>query len=376
MLKAILSVILQNEIPYAALLNSTVKKSMPEWDNIFVVLDMTERQIKKEKTCKYIEGRFRAAAEFFMDNFYEYSFFFKKNEFKEFVKVTAAKEFLSQYDLLLITNASALLNERFNSVEQFLSQENSSVRITRAKQIDEVPRSFMLNDSYKNSESIFCISQGGRSQAFLKWCMTKFEFLFENGYTSESVEEKSEQHVDFIWNWCAYAPLFDIEYRNTKIDFDIFVPKDYQFDEFTDGTMIHDYLRQYFARDNRLRDNCKKKPFDCIDLFTQRSVFTGDEHMIPITAIEKSIWDRRPDIQSAYPDYKDRQRLYFTKWFIEHAAGELHLPFQYYGYISKRYEEYLRQEDLWPFMELDDISLSAMVKRKLLKKFRRKKNMP
>ena len=116
MRKAILSIVVQKEIPLTALTSSTADKFLPDWDKFFFVLDMSENQIANEKTIQFLSAEFRSAEKCFSELYNELVFFFNKEEMTEFVKIVAAKKILEEYDMVIITNSDILYNESFKSI--------------------------------------------------------------------------------------------------------------------------------------------------------------------------------------------------------------------------------------------------------------------
>ena len=96
----------------------------------------------------------------------------------------------------------------------------------------------------------------------------------------------------------------------------------YAYAKFSDGSHIPIAMRIAYRLDKELQQMCGDNPFDGGDTLMTLPAPRDSKHAIPMTILMESIWKTRPDLQHAFPDYKNEHREAFANWFIYSAERE------------------------------------------------------
>jgi glycosyltransferase involved in cell wall biosynthesis len=395
MRKVIISVISKKQLANVAILMASAQTHLIGWDRIVFVLDLYDEQLNTENYEVFKNASYRSAENLIGAKYKDLAFFFLERELIEYVSIFAIKQLLSEYDIIALSGCEGMFFKNPAFLDDALTQKDIVIKLKNHiyTENEDIPETLLLFDETAICQSnLFAVSKGIMVLKFIDWCLTKFNYLINYALTSIS---KNNLHTSFINSWQQYACLFDLEileapnniyftlassakkcyqfenvsyinfknyngldfhknklFSNTiitnylneakKFDDNNLFDKTYPFDFFSDETKIHNLLRPYYFYNYRLRDKCNNNPFVNRELFTDFSIITGDERILPITAMADCIWKNRPDLQALFPLYKDDDRMSYIKWFLTCAAEEYKLPNKYTSALSEKYEYELK----------------------------------
>lgn len=218
---------------------------------------------------------------------------------------------------------------------------------------DEVPITFVLGTSGSADERCLAFCAGESMDKYLAWARRKIEYIEHK----MNALNRSGDHFPFIENqwaflstWTAYAselgcasaalPWPAPRRPKRQEDKKKPVPPRYENDYFDNGVKILPLLRDFYARDYRLRENCKGDPFAHAALFLDHSAVTGDVHPVPLTVPMMALYQTRADLPRTFVRLDGDWRMPFVKWYLEHAQQECKLPDAYLDTVRAAYEPY------------------------------------
>jgi hypothetical protein len=325
MKKALLTVVSRRNIAKSAILMRSAKEHLVDWDRIVYVLDLNESEQSEKETDLYKNASYYSAESLFGEDYKEKAFFFSENELAEYVAVNAAKKLLQEYQSIMISESNSVFYNRPAFFDEILHSGNMAAGMEKLLFPDDiVPVSFLLSQHCNINYELFGISGGEGTTSFINWCEKNFDYIYNNAYTSswdESITSfKAKERSGFIHGWQTYVEYFKIDYHYAPTDVyqslpitgqtsdaienaaflcfknikyseakycnNLLVEKHfneietinamykiydiYEFNCFSDGTRIHEFLRPYFIVNSSLRERCDKDPFSKRKLFDRK----------------------------------------------------------------------------------------------------------
>lgn len=215
----------------------------------------------------------------------------------------------------------------------------------------QVPVSFLIGQEAADERCI-AFTAGPAMDAYLAWCRKKVAYVERKMNAMNRPRDCFaflQNQWGFLSGWLAYAGALGCtaaslpwpEPEKPKAPED---PADapkaprYGNDYFDNGVKIVPLLRDYYARDYRLREDCRGNPFACAELFLARSARTGDVHPVPLTAPMLAIYQAREDLAGHFPRLDGDWRMPFAAWYLEWAQKEYKLPDEYIAPVRAAYE--------------------------------------
>lgn len=218
------------------------------------------------------------------------------------------------------------------------------------------PVSFLLGEDNADERCI-AFTAGEAMEGYLAWCLKKVAYLERKMNAMNRPRERFpflQNQWGFLAGWLSYAgslgcksmalpwPAPEKKAGGDEGEGGQAEGKDkgprYENDYFDNGVKIAPILRDYYARDYRLRENCHGDPFACAPLFLEQSARTGDVHPVPLTAPMLAIYQAREDLSSHFPRLDGDWRMPFAAWYLEWAQKEYSLPDAYIEPVRKAYE--------------------------------------
>jgi len=100
----------------------------------------------------------------------------------------------------------------------------------------------------------------------------------------------------------------------------------YAFGYFTNGQPIPDSIRELYRQDDDFQRSAGENPFELDVAYLNRPLDSAEEGACPITVVMRHVWNKRPDVQQAYPKIFTEDRLAFAQWFVRTGAHESGIP--------------------------------------------------
>ena len=260
----------------------------------------------------------------------DYIFCLSTEEVICFIALKAADFLIHSYKTVIIISDREQFPEIPDDENTFKVFPNVLHKADRNGMIDffSLPIPLYCNDS-------FALNKGTAIAEFLKWSQKKYDRILFNGLGDRS----------FLKGWLSYASLFGCQIDFSKEGVSLYFSENNN-RYFKDNIPVANVLRKYYGLDYRLRNKCKGQPLEHPDYFMKDSIIIGDSQKVPVTAIEKAIYEERPDLQAAFPDLNDSEiRIRFTEWFLQYAKKEYRLPDEYIAPIQALYQAHVQMEE-------------------------------
>lgn len=391
----------------------SAEKFLPGFDLYMVVLDMPENSSSQEGSIAVLPAAGLFALE---EEFYNQAFFCTEEEFTQVVTCKAALHFFARYQTVAMVEAGAVLCGPIMGLWGMLLPD-TVLSFEWKPDYGEYPPVWLLSQNiYTNGAGLAFYSNGQRMQKALQWCLRKFGYIRQQAFSSCKDTARTGEIPDaqsaFYASWQAFFSLFGCQYKplpgqavvlpahgpdtqtpalvnfarlkdneplsakqpmlaQMAADYKMALaglPKlasRYQFDYFEDGTPLFPLLRPYLYNNYRLRFAAGGNPFQHRALFTEQSMILGEEGGLPITAVTEAVWQVRPDLQRAFPQYRTEQRLPFIGWFLQNGTREYKLPEVYTSFLREPYRLALQQEEEHRLQLAKAKTLPARVARRL-----------
>ncbi len=99
----------------------------------------------------------------------------------------------------------------------------------------------------------------------------------------------------------------------------------YVFNQFDDGTPIHDFIRICYRENPHLQKMAGGNPFAAKEIYNlpARELAGGTPE---ITELMKIVWERRVDLKLCFSDIQGRDRVSYTRWFAEGVKTDHQIP--------------------------------------------------
>jgi glycosyltransferase involved in cell wall biosynthesis len=98
----------------------------------------------------------------------------------------------------------------------------------------------------------------------------------------------------------------------------------YAFATWADGTPIPDLVRACYRNDPEAQQLCGDDPFRADHAYLNAPWGAAPSPLV--TRLMRAIWEKRVDLQRAFPDICDHDRAAFVDWFCPHGAAEEQIP--------------------------------------------------
>lgn len=264
--------------------------------------------------------------EFVGREYQDYAFCLTEEELSAYLALKASLYFLKKYESISVISD----NEYFPKLPDAKNAINVFSYVIEKNEVCRDDFNLNVQPLYCNHS--FSIKSGAFLSEFLLWSEEQYDrILLRNG-----------KNRGFLKTWLSYASFFQCQIHSLSGIPTYNRTDNYGYACFDDGIPIVDILREYYGKDYRLRRKCGGRPFANSKFFLRDSVIVGDSHPLPLTAIEKAVYDARPDLQSAFADINDVDtRTHFTEWFLKYAPDEYQLSERYTEYLKQKHKEYI-----------------------------------
>lgn len=253
----------------------------------------------------------------------QHAFWFEREEFVAVCEMKALARLATEGTAVICLRGGLQLPKEFS-----LTEEADTLGVLG----EEKTAGFVLEDQSKTmlfEGNLLIVMGGPQVSQWLAWCQEKAQRTLQamNGVRVVRcrVPELLEQW-SFFRDWRRLSLYFGCRVRTMPWTVKSVEDNVWKWDFFEDGTPIIPILREYYAQDYYLRDDCQGDPFAHPENFFARTVVLGEETAVPFTAAMLAVYQMRIDLWQVFPDVLNAQRKAFTQWYLDHVQQEFQVP--------------------------------------------------